>query len=360
MTYIIDSHQDLAYSHLSFGRNYLTSAKEIRRTEVGTDIPERAGQTLLGWEDYQAGRIAVIFSTLFIAPKRYQSKEWEKMTFSDTAEAYRLNRSQIDLYRRWSDSYPEKFCLVKDAATLNTVIDGWENDPSSTHPVGLVMLMEGAEGIQSFAELEEWWDLGVRIIGPVWAGTRFCGGSYEKGGFTGEGLQLLEVMADLGFTLDISHMTEESALTALDRYEGKIIASHANAKALLNGPVADRHLSDLVIRRLVERGGMMGLLPYNRFLKPDWNLGDPRSEVTLSTLINHLDHVCQVTGSIDYVGIGTDFDGGFGWPAVPEEINTIADLPKMGKILEERGYNQDEIQKFMGGNWKVQLERILP
>ena len=70
-------------------------------------------------------------------------------------------------------------------------------------------------------------------------------------------------------TLDISHMTEASALQALDRYEGPVIATHANARALIKGVQGERHLTDLTIRRLIERDGVMGVLPFNRFLRPE-------------------------------------------------------------------------------------------
>ena len=220
--------------------------------------------------------------------------------------------------------------------------------------------MEGVEGIRAPEEMEEWWELGVRLAGPVWAGTRFCGGTYEPGGFTNEGYALLEVMAELGYTLDISHMTETAALQALDRYEGPVIASHANARALIKGVQGERQLTDLTIRRLIERDGVMGVLPFNRFLRPDWKDTDDRQLVTLRTLAAHIDHICQLAGDALHTGLGTDFDGGFGWPAVPYEINTIADLQKLAPVLAEYGYSDESIANILGGNWRRHLERTLP
>ena len=66
--WIIDAHEDLAYSSLSFGRDYRLSALETRQSEEGTHVPERNGQTLLGWPEYQQGQVALVFGTLFIAP----------------------------------------------------------------------------------------------------------------------------------------------------------------------------------------------------------------------------------------------------------------------------------------------------
>ena len=145
--------------------------------------------------------------------------------------------------------------------------------------MGLVLSMEGAEAVRDPGELEEWWERGVRLIGPAWGGTRFCGGTREPGPMTAEGYELLESMAETGFSLDLSHMDEKAALQALDFYPGQIIASHGNALALLNGSESNRHLTDRVIHGILERDGMIGLVPFNAFLKAGWKRGDRREEV---------------------------------------------------------------------------------
>lgn len=375
MPYIIDAHQDLAYNALSFGRNYLQPAVETRQQEMDTPTPQRTGHTLLGWPDYQRGQVAIIFSTLFLTPRRYQAGSWETQAFASSGEAVKLYEDQIIYYRRLCDDHPDQFRIISQKKDLRDVLDPWEKQPAElpaaeqeetppqapiTHPVGLVLLMEGAEGITSPEEMEMWWERGVRIVGPVWAGTRFCGGMYEPGEFTREGLALLEIMADLGFTLDISHMNEVSALQALDRYSGPVIASHANCRALLKGVDNERHFSDLVIRRLIERDGVMGVVPFNRFLYPGWTNSDDRQLVTLRHVAAHLDHICQLAGDAQHAGLGTDFDGGFGWPAVPFEINTIADLQKLAPVLAEYGYTEESTANIFAKNWQRCLERNLP
>jgi len=379
MPYIIDAHQDLAYNALSFGRNYLQSAVETRQQEMDTPIPHRAGHTLLGWPEYQRGQVAVIFGTLFLSPRRYQAGSWETQAYTTSSEAVKLYEGQINYYRRLCDDHPDQFRLISQKKDLCDVLDPWEKQPAVlpagepaveqeetppqapvTHPVGLVLLMEGAEGVTSPEEMELWWESGVRIVGPVWAGTRFCGGMYEPGEFTREGLALLEIMADLGFILDISHMNEVSALQALDRYAGPVIASHANCRALLKGVDNERHFSDLVIRRLIERDGVMGVVPFNGFLYPGWKNSDDRQRVTLRHVAAHIDHICQLAGDAQHAGLGTDFDGGFGWPAVPFEINTIADLQKLAPVLAEYGYTEESTVDIFGKNWQRCLERYLP
>ncbi len=365
MPYIIDAHEDVAYNALTFGRDYRRPVAETRRLEEGTDTIAATGQSVLGWPEYQRGQVALIFSTLFVMPVRYKSGAFENQDYSSPAESYRKTRAQLDYYLRLCDEAPDKFCLVRTQADLRRVLLPWQASPAvlpeSSHPVGLVLSIEGAEGIAAVSELEEWWEAGVHFLGPVWAGTRFCGGTNEGDRFTPEGLRLLEAMADLGYTLDIAHMTEESALEALDRYPGTIIASHANASGLMSGEhIKRRHLSDLVLRRLGEREGVVGVLPYNRFIVPEWKNSDPRTDVPLSKLVDHIDHICQLTGGSQCVAIGTDFDGGFGWPAVPNEINTIADLQKLDPLLAQRGFSAADVAAIFHGNWQRILEKTLP
>jgi membrane dipeptidase len=226
--------------------------------------------------------------------------------------------------------------------------------------VGLVILMEGAEGVRSPEELSEWWELGVRIIGPAWAGTRFCGGTGEPGPLTGEGFELLEAMAQLGFGLDISHMDEQAVLQALEAYPGTIIASHSNAAALLKGIDSNRHLSNQVIDGLLERDGVIGTVINNGFLKPGWRSKDSRHLVSLQDVAAHIDYVCQRAGDPYHAGIGSDFDGGYGWQSTPAEIDTIADLLKLVPLLAEKGYQEEDIEAIFGKNWLDRLNRILP
>jgi len=363
MYLIVDSHQDLAWNILSFGRDYTRSAHETRQLEVGSPAVEHNGDTLLGWPEYQAGRVAVIFSTLFASPRRHLVGNYEKLYYpdSDYQTAHRLYRQQLDTYHRLTDSHPDKFRLLASRPDLKLLLDGW-HDPATEHPVGLLPLMEGSDGILSTNELDEWWELGVRVIGPAWAGTRYCGGTKEPGPLTDEGRALLKAMADFNFTLDLSHMDEPAALQALDYYPGPIIASHANSLALLPGFAFNRHLSDHVLRGLIERGGVIGLVPYNAFLKVGWLLatGSRRTEVSLARLADHIDHVCQLAGNSSHVAIGSDFDGGFGLQSVPHEIDTIADLQKLADFLLPRGYSETDVEAILGGNWLRHLQEHLP
>jgi len=165
------------------------------------------------------------------------------------------------------------------------------------------------------------------------------------------------VMADVGLILDVSHLAEESFLEALDRFDGRIVATHSNPRARVPGP---RQLSDAMLRRLVERDGVIGIVPYNRFLRPDWGKGSAKDAVTVADVAAAIDHVCQEVGDAAHVGLGSDFDGGFGAESAPAEIDTVADLGRIGPALGELGYGEKEIAAVLGGNWLRMLREALP
>ena len=357
---IVDAHQDLAWNILTFGRDYSQSALETRERERGTPTPAYNGDTLLGWPEYQEGRVALIFATLFASPFRARFGEWDTQSYTDPDEAHAIYKAQLDAYYRLSDQHPDKFRLVSSQAEIQEILSHWGAETNQTHPVGLIPLMECAEAVRHPSELEEWWQRGLRIIGPAWIGTRFCGGTREPGPLTKEGFALLEAMAGLGFTLDLSHMDQKAALQSLDEYPGKIIASHANASALLKGISSNRFLSDRVIQGIIEREGVIGVVPFNPFLVNGWKPSDGRVKVGLHHLLAQIDHVCQIAGDSQHVGFGSDFDGGFGVQETPAEIDTIADLRKLIPLLTEKGYTETDTADILGQNWIRFLAGALP
>jgi membrane dipeptidase len=403
---IVDAHQDLAWNIQSFGRDYTLSASRIRQMEAGAWAAQVNGDTLLGWPEYQRGRVAVVFATLFAAPLRRGAGAWETQVYADFERAHDLYRTQVEAYYDLVEHHPDHFRLIQSQKDLQETLAEWEKipepdlprredqaaaepggvggsagaemeeearenaragpgeeqleQPVEGAPVGLVLLMEGAEGVRSPGELEEWWQRGVRILGPAWAGTRFCGGTREPGPLTKEGYALLEGMAEVGFALDLSHMDEAALLQALDAYPGTILASHSNAAALLKGVDTNRHLSQRALRGILERDGMIGIVPLNQFLVPGWKPRDGREVVGLKLVVAQIDHVCQAAGDARHVGLGTDFDGGYGVQSVPLEVDTIADLRKIGPLLLEKGYSEEDVAAILGQNWLALLRRVLP
>jgi membrane dipeptidase len=77
-------------------------------------------------------------------------------------------------------------------------------------------------------------------------------------------------------------------------------------------------------------------------------------------LAAHVDRICQMAGDARHVGLGTDFDGGFGLSSVPAGVDTIADLQKLGPVLRAKGYNDGQVAAVLGGNWLRHLQTFLP
>ncbi len=355
---VVDAHEDIAYNALCYGRDYRRSALETRKLETDPAIVARRGSSTIGLPDALLGRVALVFSTIFVAPDDGEANQaWSNFTYKTPEQAYKLGTDQLDYYNRIADE-SDKIHLVKTNADLDAVLQTWEDGKTTAdHKQGLVILMENADPILEPRQFEEWYERGVRIVGPAWAGTRYAGGTGHPGPLTKLGYELLNVMADFNAILDLSHLAEQACLQALDHYDGIIIASHTNPKTFRN---TDRHFSDSVIRQLAEHDGVMGIVLYNRFLSDEWTSGDPKSKIPLSRVADAIDYVCQMTGSAAHVGIGSDFDGGFGQESIPEDLDTVTDLMKIGDALTARGYSPTDVEAVMGRNMIRKLRQALP
>jgi len=349
---IVDAHEDIAWNALVLGRDVRRSALETRRLEQDTDVPQRNGLCMVGLPEWLTGGVAIVCGSIFVSPARRGFPE--SHTYATLEEAHVLAQAQLDFYHRLADEC-DQIALIGACADLDAVLTGWEGE---TPQVGLIPLMEGADPIREPAEAEQWFERGVRLVGLSWkTGSRYAGGDAVPGPLTDAGRELLEMMADLGLILDVSHLAEEAFFEVVDRFEGRIVATHANPRARVPGP---RQLSDEMIRRLVERDGVIGIVPFNRFLRPGWAKGDPKEAVTVADVAAAVDHVCQVVGDAAHVGLGSDFDGGFGAESVPAEIDTVADLARIGPALAEMGYDEGDIAAILGDNWLRVLRDALP
>ena len=363
-SFIIDAHEDLAYESLYGKFDYTRSVKDSRKHYQG---PESFGTTI-GWPELQEAGVGIIFGTIFLSPpgesdSRMKNRE---STYETPEDFHAAVCAQLDFYDRLQDRAPGMFRRIFTRGDYDEIIAPLKEDPENEHPVGLIGLLEGAEGLRSFDDLTLYYDRGIRLVGPVWGGGRWCAGTRSretemKDALTADGKTLLRKMSETGLVLDVSHMKNHSAMDALNYYDGIVAASHANCNALLKGITFERHLNDETIRMLIEHDGVMGVIPYNRFLAPGWKFEneDSRKAVTLGVLADHIDHICQLAGNSRHAAIGTDFDGGFGYPDIPYEMNDISDLPKLAAVLESRGFSQEDIENVFHANWQRILERAL-
>jgi len=361
---IVDAHLDMAYNVLYKQRDYRHAAHTTRARERGTPAEKGGGQCIVGLPDMIRGRVGLAFATIFCEPASHSVGD-SVPVYHDAGEAHALGMAQLDFYRRWADE-DQHVTLVTTKRDLRQVTRDWVGrdpaDPArpasepARHVVGLVLLMEGADPILEPKELERWYEKGLRIVGLAWDTTRYSGGTWTGGRLTKLGHELLDVMAEFNVVLDVSHMSHESLFEALDSFEGEhVIASHSNPHRFV--PTA-RQLPDRAIEHIAERKGVIGVVPFNRFLKKDWS--GKKADVSLDDVIRMIDHICQVTGSASHVGIGSDFDGGLGYNEIPRELDTIRDHYKIGDELLQRGYTPEHVQAILRGNWLRVLEGALP
>jgi membrane dipeptidase len=347
---IVDAHLDLAYNALRHGRRIRLPLDEARQLE---SPDSRRGRLTVTLPALRQGGVGLAFATIFVSPQGGTFVEPDDpVTYRTPDEAHRLAIAQIDFYHRLADE-EQDVRLIGDAADLEAVVASHASGNRSL--LGIVLLMEGADPIRQPEEAELWYERGLRAIGPAWDDTRYSAGAWrEGGGLTSDGYALLETMADLGFILDLTHMSEKASLQAMERYEGVAVATHSNARALVPG---ERHWSNTQIRQLAERDGVVGIVLYNRFLKDGYSKGDGKALVPLTQVVAHIDHICQLVGDARHVGIGSDMDGGFGADDIPAEMDSAADLPLIGAALGERGYSAEDVAAIMGGNWLAALRR---
>lgn len=356
---IVDGHQDIAWNALNHGRDFTLSAWAKRRRETDPVFVRRYGQCMAGLPDEIVGRVAVACATIYVSPAWARMYPDEKILYETPQEAYRLGLQQMDYYERLADEQP-RIDRITTRQELDAVLATWAEGTSlADHHFGLVLLMEGADPILEPAQVEEWYARGLRIIGPAWTQTRYSGGTKAAGPLTDLGRALLDEMAGLGMILDLSHMAPQACLEALDRYDGPLFAGHANPlKFRPDRP--DRNLSDDVIRRIAEHDGVVGIMPYNLFLVEGWKPGLQPDVADINTVITAIDYVCQLTGSARHVGIGSDFDGGFGAESAPLGFDTVSDLLAIGPALTAWGYAPDDVTAILSGNMLRVLRAGLP
>jgi membrane dipeptidase len=344
---IVDAHQDIAWNKFALERDFFESAADKRAREGSTPV-HGEGNAIVGFPELLSGNVRIVFATLYVSPQRTDRPLWGK-TYSSPEEAYEQAMEQLAYYGLLAAD--PRISLVTSREDADRVIR------SGKPGVGLVLLMEGADPIVTPPQVKEWFDAGVRIVGTSWGQTRYAGGTRAPGGLTALGRELLPKMEEIGMILDTSHMAEQSFFEALDIFHGTVIASHSNCRAFVN---TDRQLSDEMIRSIITRDGVIGVVVYNRFLKADWDKSALKEAVTLAVVVQHIKHMCDLAGDTQHVGIGTDFDGGFGVESAPLEIDTVADLRKVGDALAAASFSDQDIANILGENWIRLLRRALP
>lgn len=355
---LVDAHLDLAMNALRHERDLRQPVTMIREREAGVDDGRGTATTSL--HDMRECGVMLVISTVlarckpWVQPARRPDRT--DIDYPDPTMAYAAAQGEVAWYRVMEAE--GQIRVIRSREDLEAHRAVWQ--PGG--PVGLVLMLEGADPIVEPGQMEAWHRDGVRVLSLAHYGhSRYACGtpamspdSPEQDGPLRPGArELLERMEQLGVVLDVTHTADTSLSQALDAFGGPLCATHCNARALCDTP---RQLTDDHLRAVIARDGVIGVVTHYGMIQQ----GKAAKEVTLDDLADHIAYICDLAGSDRHVGIGSDMDGGFGNEKTPAGLETYADLLKLGDVLSARGWDDAAISRFLAGNWLDLLQRTLP
>ena len=215
-----------------------------------------------------------------------------------------------------------------------------------------VLHLEGAEAIDpALANLESWYDAGLRSLGPVWSrpntfahGVPFCfPGSPDVGpGLTQDGERLVRRCNELGIVIDCSHLNEAGFWDVARISTAPLVASHSGVHALCE---SSRNLTDEQLHAIGTTGGLVGIVFAVGFVRAD---GAYDADTPLADVVAHARHVADRIG-VDHVALGSDFDGA----RIPAPLGDAAGLPRLLDALRaDGGFTEEEVERIAWGNWR--------
>lgn len=346
--FIIDAHLDLSMNALEWNRDLRQPVSEINTREKGlTDKPDRA-KAVVSLPELRKGNIGLVAATQI---GRYVSLENPLPGWHSQQQAWAQTQGQLAWYKTMEEE--GEMVQINNLGSLEEHILLWKNaEPNEQKPVGYILSLEGADSIISLKHLENAWENGLRAVGPAHYGPGVYAQGTDAAGFMGQkGQALLKRMEELNIILDATHLCDDSFWEAMENFNGFVWASHNLCRSLVNH---NRQYSDEQIKELIKRGAVIGMALDAWMMVPNWVRGKSTAEgmnCNLAVMVNHLDHICQLAGNTQHVGIGSDLDGAFGREQCPYDLETISDLQKVISLLLGRGYSEHDIEGIMHGNW---------
>jgi membrane dipeptidase len=362
MRLIFDAHADLAWIALAYNRDLRETIAQINQREVGMKHEKGWGDATSSLPEMRHGGIAVCLGTLFARVNESEANRTSEYLRTDydygtQAMAYAVAQGQLAYYRQLEAD--DELVIIR---TRHDLDEHWQRCKISQNgqwPVGVVIAMEGADPIVSPAQVEAWFNDGVRSVMLTHFGkSPYAVGTGDNGPLSNEGVELLKEFERSGIILDVSHLSDHSFFQALERYDGPVMASHSNCRALVPG---NRQLTDQQLQCLIARDAVIGIACDAWMLVSGWQIGISQPNgVTMSAMVNQIDHICQLAGNARHVGIGSDVGAGYGTEQLPCDFKSIADLRRLEPLLAECGYDGPEIDGIFHENWLRFFRNSLP
>jgi membrane dipeptidase len=336
----------------------------FRLSRLYEDISQPADAVDVDVPRARDGGLNAVFMAVYV-PSSLQSRPGDAFSYANGI---------LDIADRVVDETPPLRRATSPGQVRAIVDDG---------DMALALSMENAAGLGGDLDaLAHFYDRGVRSITLLHADhNRLGDASYDRrpprwGGLSPFGREVVREMNRLGMLVDVSHASDATARDVLETSSAPVIASHSSCRRFTPG--WQRNLSDELIRRIAEGGGVVLITFGSNFLRPEYRAeegrireatygyieaqGWPRSSPeairhrhrqrtanpvgSVADVADHIDHAVSVAG-IDHVGIGSDFDGIF---ALPAGLQDAADYPNLVAELLRRGYERDDLEAIFGGN----------
>lgn len=287
-------------------------------------------------------------------------------------EAVQTTIEQIDVTKRLIARYPKDLALALNSADVERAWKGGQ--------IASLMGMEGGGSIgSSLGVLRQMYDLGARYLTLTHSKTLSWADSAtdapKHGGLTDFGRDVVREMQRIGMLVDLSHVSEETMLDALEVARAPVIFSHSGARAVAGHA---RNVPDSVLARLKANGGIVMVVALPGFISEEqrqwyashqaeearlktlwqgqpsiverelkaWDEAHPAPPANISQMADHVDHIRQVAG-IDHIGIGGDYDG---MPAGPQGMEDVSGYPALFVELAKRGYSRQDLEKIASRN----------
>ena len=356
---IIDTHLDVPY----------------RLKKKMEDISERTAGGDFDYPRARKGGLDVAFMAAYV-PAEYEG----------TGKAYSFANETIDMIEGFARTWPEKFVMARSVADVKKQFGHGS--------ISLALGIENGSCLEgNLANLKHFHDRGISYVTLAHSkANHICDSSFDPerkwNGLSPFGVKVVSEMNRLGMIVDVSHVSDDTFYQIIKHSKAPVVATHSSCRHFI--PDYERNMSDEMIKLLAEKGGVIQINFGSMFIRRKVNremedlkkrLNDyieahnlegqekedyiekfkrehPLQRVNVSDVASHIEHVIELVG-IDYVGLGSDFDGV--GDNLPEGLEDASCYPNLIYELLKKGLSEEDIRKICSNNFLrvwAQVERI--
>jgi membrane dipeptidase len=266
-----------------------------------------------------------------------------------TGDIYAETLRDITGWNLFLAAHPELFLRVDQTGDFERA--------KASGKIGIVIGQQNSVHFRTVEDVNRFYALGQRVSQLTYVGNRIGGGSTDskESGLTNYGGAIVERMNEVGMAVDISHCADRTSLDAILVSRRPVLITHSNCRKLV--PNSSRCKTDETIRRMAEKGGVMGVTMVRGFVSPS-------GPATIETVLDHVDHIAKLVG-VEHVGVGSDVDlDGRDWPANSPRRYDLDGIDYSKKIFDlteglvRRNYSDQSIGLILGGNFQRALRAM--